>query len=311
MTISASDIIRGPAIIFIGATAIYTEGDIETVERIETFDISTAMFGPQTDQRVDAILQEISFTPSGDWAYRTALLPYLNPTIGSSIFTGQDVHIHTAAGVKKTLHNAAITQMPSLIFSTNKELFGDVTITAIGADNTAWSDAAKRQSITSEAFSDTSFDPDNIITQDYAVSWGASSPWDDIESEEGVTIEFDLQLEPVTTDSQGIVDMSIANLGVTARLMPVGVTEAEMLALLKIQGAGMRRGRSLRNNINDLVIAGASNTVRATINQASPVAGPTRYGQTTLRHGELGFNSVREFSMGAVQPMVVLDTNPV
>jgi hypothetical protein len=306
MPISRTDIIRGPAIVTFDGVTMYTEGDITTEESIETFPIATSMFGPQTDERVDAIVQTVSFTPVGVYAYRTKLFPHLTPVIGASIFADKDLVIKTLAGVTKTLHNAAVSQQPTLFFSATKQLYGPVTFTAIGADNVAWSGAAKRQTVASAAFSDVSFNPDHILTQPYAAAWGASSPWDVIESEDGFSIESSLSLQAVTTDTDGVVDMTLGDVNYTAKCIPVGITEAELLALLKLQGSGVARGKSLAANANDLVLTGTG--VVATLTKCAPKTGPTRYGATTLRAGELGFSGVRKFVTGALQPMLVLGT---
>jgi len=307
MTIQRSTIIRGPAIVKFDGAVFYTEGDITATPDIETFEIPTSVFG-KVDERVSNILIDIEFTPAGEWANLAKMFPHASPSIGDSIFgaTDKNLVIHTKAGKELTYKAAALTQMPSIILSTTKTLLGPMKFTCIGADNEAWSAAAHRVAIADLAFSDTSFDPANILTQPYAVAWGSTPPWDAIETEEGITIETDMQLEPVPTDSFGTVDMTLAGLSVSARFKPVGVNEQQITDLMKIQGTGAARGSSLNANSNDLNIIGTGVYVR--IYKASPNGGGLAFGNATLRAGELEFVATRSFTAGAADPLFYVGT---
>lgn len=300
--IDRSTIIRGPALVTFNSVSFYSRDDIVATPKINTFKIDSSMHG-QVDERLSDVLWEITFTPVGKWAGLATLFPYATPVVGSSVFgaTDKNLVIQTLAGQQITYKAAAVTKMPDVVLSAAKTLIGSVTFTAIGANNTEWTDAAKRAVIASVAFSDTSFNPADIKTQAYSVAWGSTSPWNAIKTESGVTLSFNVSMDPVVTDSDGTVDMTLKDVEVTAKFTPVGVSEADLLALLKVQGSGIARGASLGGNKNDLVVTGTGVTV--TVYDASPKDGPSKFGQTTLRAGEVSLVPIRKFTAGVGQPL--------
>ena len=310
MTLQRSTIIRGPGIVTFDSQVFYTEGDIVATPTIETFKIGTSMYG-DVDERLDNIIWELAFTPAGQWkaGHLPVLWPYTNPTIGSSIFGAADknVVVQSLAGQQMTFKAGAVTGMPDIILSAGKPAIGQVTMQCVGADNTAWSDSAKRAAVAAVAFSDTSFDPTDIKTAAFSSAWGAVSPWDDFQTQEGWVISFEVSLDDVRTDTDGLVDKTLGNIGVMAKCVPVGISETQLLALLKIQDTGIARGVSLSGNSNDLVIDGGAGNPKVTINQASPKEGPFRWGRTVLRAGEIGFVATHEFVTGARQALFAVE----
>ena len=305
MTIARASIIRGPAVVMHRGLSLYTEGDISVTPNIEVFDTNTSMFGKVDKRRAD-ILVDIEFTPVGEWEGLAVLYAHTTPAIGSSIFgADESVIIQTLAGKKLSYYAGAITKIPNITFSAVKPLLGPMKITAIGADNEAWSATAHRAKVEAEAFSDTGFDPTKILTQAYVVGW-SGAPWAAIETEEGVSVEFDLGLKPVKVDSSGTVDMTLESLDVTAKFVPVGVSEDEVIAALSMQGAGVLRGTSLLAASHDLTIAGTG--VHAIVYNAAPGAGPLMFGRTILRAGEVVMHACRSFTDGVADPMFYVGT---
>lgn len=308
MATDPNSIVRGPAIVTYNDVTMYTESDIIVTPNIETIKIPSSVYG-DADVRLSDISHSITFSPIGKWAYRTAILPHATPRIGDSIFgaTARDLVIQTRAGKRITYKRAAVTKMPDIHFGTVAPLFGQVTLQTFGDPTVEWSDAAKHAVIAAMDFDDNSFDPGDIVTQPYSLAWGAESPWNDFSTENGVDVSFDLATAPVRVDNDGTVDLTLENLVVTAKFAPVGVSEADILSLLKIQGDGVARGLSLGNiNSNSLVIAGTG--VHFTIYRAAPIAGPTRFGRTILRAGEVAMISTRQYVAGALQPLFRADT---
>jgi len=303
MSSNRTTIIRGPAIVTYDSVVMYTEGDITFRLVLTRADINVSAFS-KVDERLDDITTEVSFTPAGVWAYRTVLLPHTTPSIGSSIIgaTDKDLVIHTLAGKTITVRACAITSMPQVNFGTTQQLWGAVTFTGVGTNTTAWSHASKRVLDATATFSDTSFDPTAILTQPYTVAWGASSPWNAITTEDGVRVSFELDAQPVKVDSEGTVDMTLENVQVIARMKPVGVSEADVIALLKAQDTGAARGVSLQSH-NSAVLNISGTGVYFRIYKAAPVEGPLAFGRTTLRAGELAFIGTAEFATGARQPL--------
>lgn len=298
-----TNIIQGPAIVTYNSQVFYTEGDITVTPQVNTFDVMASAFG-KVDERLDQITYEIGFTPAGQWVagHLPVLWPYQNPSLYSSIFgaTDKDLTIQTLAGSLHTYKAAAVVSMPEIFLGATKTPIGAITFRAIGENDTEWSDEAKRAVIAATTFADTSFDPAQIKTAPYTAAWGSTSPWDDIETESGWTFSFDVSIEDRICDSQGMVDGIITSVGVMAKCVPVGVTEANILALLKLQGSGVARGASLAGNAANLVITGPSaGYPLVTVYNCAPKECGFVFGQSSLRHGELGFVAIRKFTTGA------------
>lgn len=300
MSIDRSTIIRGPAIVGFNSQMFYSKDDIVVSPQVKRFQVESSMYG-KVDERLDDISFEISFTPAGEWEAISTLFPYASADIGASVFGAVDKNltIQTKAGKLITFYACAVTKMPSLSLSANKTAFGPVTFTAIGANNTAWSSAAKRVAIADQAFSDTTFSPTAIKTVPFSAAWGLVAPWSAFVSQDGFNVDFNISLEPVSVDSDGTVDMTLGSVEATCRCVPVGITEAQLMALLSVQGGSVARGISLSSAANDLVLTGSGASL--TLYNAAPVAAGMRFGNKALRAGEVEFVTCRKFTTGAAQ----------
>lgn len=301
-------IITGPAFIEFDGGKFYSKGDIDTGLDLETFEILTSAHG-KVDERVTNITANVSFEPAGEWEHLAVLYPYGSTIHGASVFTGTDkpLKIHCLDGKLYTFKAAAVTQMPNITASATKTLLGQVRFTCLRADNSAWDTVDSFLTIAgSGASAETAFDPANIKTQPYVVAWGGSSPWNAIETSEGVAVDFDLSLQPIQTDTNGIIDMRFERLAVMARMVPLNAAESDILTALKIQGSGAARGRSLQSNSNDLTVTGTG--VSITLKKAQLKTAGYRFGAITLRNGEVGFVATKEFVSGVGQPLFTVGT---
>ena len=311
---SRTEIIRGPAIVTLKTGIFYTEDDITLDPEITTFKTPSSIYG-ESDERLDNIVFNLSFKPESFWdtSKFNVLYPYSSPVYGSSVFgaTDSDVTIQTLAGQEIKLCAGAVTAMPELTLGANKSMFGSVTMTCIGKQDTAWNDAAKRAVITAKSFADTTYNSSDIITVPYTGTWGSTAPWDSIDSADGWTISFDVAMDDVTSDSYGIIDKTLGTVGVMAKCTPIGVSEANLLSLLRIQGAGVARGASLSSNANDLVIQGSTaGDPKVTIFNAAPKTAGFRFGQTVLRAGEVGWTGVAKIVSSAPSALFELSSVP-
>ena len=290
--------IEGPAIAVYDSTVMYIPDSFELVPDIRTFEVPVSSFG-DVDKRRDTIVWSCQFTPYGKAGLISKLLPYLNPTRGTSIYgaTDKTIVIHSHAGQRVTIHGAGIAQQPDLILSAVDPLWGPVTVTAIGKKAVAWDNASRFAEISATAFSDTSFDPDDIITQPYTLAWGASSPWDAIAFDGPVTISSQIELYAKNTNADGLVDQRISQVKFTASFRPQGISEAQLLALAATQDTGVVRGSSMRGNANNLVATGANGVVY-TLFQTTPTQIPFVYGDQEERAGELVFETIRKIASG-------------
>ena len=304
MTISRTSIVKGPAFVSFNSVVFFTEGDIQLDPILETFQLNSSLHGGNQDQYLNDILLKVSFSPEGFWAYRSVLCPYHTPTLGQEIFgtTDKDVVIQTLAGKQLTLKAGAVTKMPDINLSAGKALWGgSVELTCIGTNNTAWSNASKRMAITDNAFSESTYATDSKLIVPYTAAWGSSTPWDDIVcNEDGWTVSFELNVVPDKTDTEGTIGMSLESCKVMAKCTPKGIDEDDLLTLLNIQGTGVARGAKLSANKEDLIIQGAStDDPKVTIFNATPKTAGFRFGTTTLRIGEVGFEGLAHISAGA------------
>lgn len=304
MTIARAAVIRGPAIVIFGSVSIYTEGDITVAPRVTTQALNTSFFGSIDEIDLDAQVS-VSFTPVGVWAYRTPLLVNATRAIGTDIFgTDATCVVHALNGDKLTLQAAAVTQLPQLRFGASQSLFGAATITGIRKDNTAWSAADSLIKAETAAFSDTNFVAANVLSQSYSMAWGATSPWSAISTEVGCTIDFSMQLTPVTEDSMGTIGMTFGGMSAVARFRPMTPSASEQIALLKMQYTSAARGARRSAFKNDLAITGTG--VVFTLKNAHPVEAGLAFGASAIRPGEVALGTSRSFTTGAMDALFTM-----
>lgn len=302
--IQRSTILRGPAVAQFNGATIFPQGDIAYGFGFETFTPGSSMHGA-LDERIADRFANVKFTPVGEWESLSVLWPYRTALIGTSLFTGTDVPlvIHTLSGTKLTAAAAAITQLPEIYFGAKKTMIGEVGFTCIGKDNTAWDSSDSFVKIEALAFPDATwaqFDLTKVVTGAPTISWGLGTPVAFVASE-GVTVSFDLSYDWIETDAEGKVDATLGNLAVMAKFKPLGVTETQVRDWLKIQDVGgLKRGMSLDTVGFDLTIANSLGTV--VVKNAAIKTGGFKFGNTTLRHDELGFVAVRTFAGTAGKP---------
>lgn len=298
-----TQIIEGPAVIQYKGLTIYTLDDIVWSFGVSTIDRKTTVTGI-VGTRYDDIISKLTFTPAGVWSHYAQLWkPWETPVIGSSLLGTSDsaVVIWSVDGKKYTIYGAGIVKIPDLDFSATKTFSGQVEIQAVGANDVAWDDAAKRYVEEAAAFAADGIDPDSIVTQPYAASFGASSPWDSFETEDGIKISFDLKMTARKTDSRGTVDLRLSELSVTATFTPVGISSAQYAALFKLQGSGVARGASIGGGANTLIVSGAGVYFR--LYGAVPIDPSLKFGADANRCGPVKLQAVRTYSGGAMQPL--------
>lgn len=303
---SRSDILRGPAVIQYDGQTFYSKGDIQVTLGQETFPVEVSNFG-KVDDRVNQVMHQLSFTPAGQWAGLSVLFPYASALIGSSVF-GADkaLTIWTTDGKKRVYKAAAVTRMPNLTLAATQTLLGEIQFTCLHAEASDWDDANSLYTDSAEAYpGDAAFNAAQIITQPYTLTWGGDAPWSSFTTKEGVTVEFNLQISPETNDHKGLFDYTFQSLQVTARLQPEGVTPADVLALLKHQGAGAVRGRSTAT-ANKLKIAGTG--VFVSLSGAAPILGNEAYGPMARRVGQMEWRATRTFAAGVADPLFYVGT---
>ncbi len=255
-----ASIIAGPGLIQFNGQTIFFQNDLVAKPKVTTFDVKT--IGRRTQKRQDDVMYEITGIPNGVFAPVAALIePYATMTVSTDIFGSVDTPlvIHSADGQTYTYAAAALSKPPALTLSAGKTLWGALTFTGLGADNTASTAANRLLAIAASAYpTPDGYDPNAIITQAYLMSWGNAAPWINLETEAGVVVDFNLQTSPKKTDSAGTIGMRFVDFGITAKAKPLGVGSSDVLTAMAIQGAGAGRGTSMAAKGKTLTVVGGS-----------------------------------------------------
>lgn len=307
--------IGGPAIIKKGSYYLYTEEDISVTMELAVTENKTSMFG-KTSEHQDTVKFVITAKPAPMVTANVLTMLYggfTNIAIGTRLFgaSPDDVVIWTKAGQQHTYKDAAITGLPGLNFSAGAPLFdGDVTFTALGDSAEAISAAGHFAAVASVAFTDVSYDDSKEFQLVYPVAWGAA-PFDAIETEAGVKIAFNLQVQEDLNDSHGIYDMTVTGFGVTATFIPIGITEAQILTAAGVQGTNAGRGVRRETFARDLVIStGVDGDPEFTLYNCSIAGFKQAHGVTANNVGEMQLVAQRKITSGAQAAMFAIGLNP-
>ena len=297
MSINRNTILRGPGtVVFGGATVFDANGitcEIESATQGLPSSISGEIGTIKTDQT-----GKISFIPCGQIsaAILAALFPYASAAIGSSACGAADTPcvVHGLSGTRVTLVNCCVRKMPEIYLSPVKTAFGSVELAAALGLAKGPTDDAALYTVEQAAYDAGAPDPTGITGVAYAGTFGALSIPD---TADGWTITPEVTLNPVSTDTLGTIDWTVASVGCTAKCTPLGLTEEQILAALPATRA---RGSLIGGD--DLVVSGAGG-LKVTLHGASLVTGPLQWGNTQLRAGEIGFTAHRTFSGGVPGPV--------
>ena len=289
MGTTRQSIIRGPGTVTFGGVKFFDANGITAEIDSATSEIPSSIAGKLDTIKADQT-GKVTLTPVGNLS--EALIDVLfpawmqTPVIGTSLFGSTDAPlvISSRAGTKLTFAAAALTKCPDLLLSPVKTAFGQVEFTALLPNGKLPDDAnTKLYTVASATYADGEPSRAGLSGFHYAGTYGSLSIPD---TKEGWTVSFDLQLDPVPTDSQGTIDYTLGGIGVTAKCTPLGLTESQILAALPVLKG---RGASIAG-ANDLVIA-ADGGLSVTLKCASLVTGPLNWGATALRAGEIGFTA--------------------
>lgn len=190
-------------------------------------------------------------------------------------------------------HNGCVSEMPPIILSAIKTIFGPMSFVAFLKNNAAWSDANSLYTVSKLALTDTPSDKDLILTQEYSCAFGAS-PWDSFKTRDEITITTKMNTEVVDTDGRGNLGLKFNDMDVTATLTPQGFSPSQMLDLLELQGGTVRRGGDrVRGN---LVVTGTG--VHATVYNGAARELPQTFQTTGKLAGQIAIDGCVEPGSG-------------
>lgn len=297
MSINRNTILRGPGTVKFGGVTVFDANGITCEIESATQGLPSSISGEIGTIKTDQT-GKISFTPCGQIsaAILAALYPYASAAIGSSACGAADTPcvVHGMSGTRVTLVNCCVRKMPEIYLSPVKTAFGSVELAAALGLAKGPTDDAALYTVEQAAYDAGAPDPTGITGVAYAGTFGALSIPD---TADGWTVTPEVTLNPVSTDTLGTIDWTVASVGCTAKCTPLGLTEEQILAALPATRA---RGSLIGGD--DLVVTGAGG-LKVTLHGASLVTGPLQWGNTQLRAGEIGFTAHRSFAGGVPGPV--------
>lgn len=303
--IDRTTIITGPCIVQFGGQNFWSKGDVTVTPKNKRFEIQTARFG-KVDERFSNKMLEVTFEPEGRFTAALALVlwPYGSTPVGTSLYGATDraLVVWGVDGVKLTVNNASLTQMPNLRLGVSKTISGNVKFTGLLAKNTDPTNAAAYYSLATAAYpGDTGFAVSDIPTSAFTSVWGATAPWSSFQTEAGWEVSFSLKTKDQDVDSLGTVDISLQGLDVSAKAIPVGPSMAQTLTKLM---PAVALGSSIAAGGSDLVIS--SSAVTCTIKSAALADAQFAYGSEKKRLGNCEWIACRTVTAGAADPLFTI-----
>lgn len=286
MATTRQSIIRGPGTVSFGGSKIHDSSGITADIESSTQDIPSSVAGKLDTIKADQI-GRIALTPVG--SITQALLDLFfpawmkSPVFGTSIMgeTDKPLVVSSRAGTKVTFACAGLTKCPDLQLSPVKTAFGGVEFTAVVGNGKLPGETGAFYSVAAGEYDSGEPSREGLSGCHYTATFGNLEIPD---TQDGWTVTPELQLDPVTSDSQGTIDYTLAGVTVRASCTPLGLSEADILAALPV---GKGRGASLAS-ASDLVIA-ATGGLTVTLKNAALVTGPIQWGASQLRAGQIGF----------------------
>lgn len=313
-------VIVGPAILKWNGYTYYFKDGLKSAFERETFSVGSD-FGGDFDERLKTQKSVLSGTPVGMVSLFTtssgvsAMFPYGPAVIGQpGAIMGLPASPNTVeiltqfgggsnTGQTITYVRGGLTKHPTVSLGSQKTLAGEIEFTCIGNPVTANSATGAWEAGVDAAFSDTSFDQSQIVSDIYTAGFG-SSPYAAMGSHNGFEFDIPLKLNTVTSDDYGITDMIVDSLGPpTVKFAPNSLTEAQIWTMLNAQGASViQPGMSIAKAGNTLTIAGTGNgahTLSLSIPNMGAKNGGFIYDKKNNRVQEVMFVGARTWTSGA------------
>lgn len=300
-------LLRGPARIEYDGVVFYSEGDVRLDLRTRTHEARVAVLGP-LEYWLDDVDLTVTFQPAAAWSapLLAVLYPYGGALPGQSLFPGDDqpLAIQSPDGVLLTLASAALTRMPDLHLAGGRPAFGPAVFRALTAAGGPRSASNSLYQVTTAAWPSPVFDRTQLVAGPVSATWGASSPWNPLQTVDGFHLEFPLKIREETLDDVGVADLSVIEVGARAQFMPAGPTVDALLAAANVQGPGADRGASLFPNAVDLSLQGATGGPSVTLFSAALVDDvPLAWSAQAPRLGRVTLAAQRPLTAGGPQPL--------
>jgi len=294
MAIQRSTIIRGPGAAKTGTVTLHAAGGITCDFTVETNPIPTDLHG-EIDRFVSSRHASTSLTPTGALSAGiiALLFPHQTPEIGASFLGAADVPfmIHSKAGQLLTLKNHGVWQPPALRLAASAPAFsGAAVFRHLVGDNADPSLPASYYTLAPAAYADAAYPPaaDTITGGAVTAKIGDT----EVKSTAGFELSVQLGWEPVASNNEGTVDYTLSSAAASISFQPAAGTEAALLGLMPAGGIGSRVGSGKEFTVT------RADGLACSIHNAHLLQGPLRWGNVTLRQGQLAFAALAELTGG-------------
>lgn len=201
-------------------------------------------------------------------------------------------------GRKLEFQCAFLTKEPDMIFAPNEDLFDTFELTCLLNDG--GSNATLADFITEEAsaYAEPTLDPLAIISERYNLSWGNTSPFDAIETDEkGVKLRPGLQLKEKITSRDGLLNYQLDGKSAEVSFTPANLDTQDFLSLLP----AVERGQMIGQAGLPLTVSPVSGVgPQLVCPLAVPMKKPLLFG-TEGRYGEIVMAAERVLVEGTMQ----------
>jgi hypothetical protein len=174
--------------------------------------------------------------------------------------TDKPLVVHLEDGRTVTFVSAILTKQPSIQCAPNKDFFGSVEFTCLrkaGDDGSADDDHVVEGSA---SYVEPVLDTYDIVNCKFTLSLGASSPLNNIETDEnGIQFEPTVTFKDLLTARDGLLNMQIDNISLGIKFSPQNLSAANLVnTLVKTDGVEAGRGTRLGNRGLTLTVTGES-----------------------------------------------------
>lgn len=237
-------ILKGPAVVIRDGHTYFTREQITLRAVKDTWTVASNISG-SAGERISGKTILVTFTPQGLLDDADAYFPWLAlADLGSQIFGAADTPlvIHTLSGRTLTLPASANLGVRRLHLGTDATALGEISFLCLGKLSTDDTDPAARHTVAEAAYASGLYDRTKIRTPGYqaalTVGTGETAVTTEMEGLEGFDIDIAPDFDPDSVNAYGPVGQTFTGLAVSALFKPCNLTEAEVLALLRLQGTG-------------------------------------------------------------------------
>jgi len=297
--LSIEDLELGPAKYEYNGEEIASKNGATLTTSLSDYSVEGELSGMVHRRRMH-LKAEVSFTPDDQLTQDIIdmLYPFKEAKSGISAFIGSSaaanpLKITTMDGRSYELADAALVKMPDLNFAVNKGLFGACTFRARPAFNIAPGAAGSlivRTETANPAWAHPDFNQEEFVIGTPSLTWDTDKIAG--EADDGWSVQFNVKTQDVMAGGR-LRDVRFMGCEVLVKGIPTDSTSDKLITHAAMNTDITASGQSTRTVAKALVLTFGKLTL--TIPKAAPVSAGFRFGATTIRNGEIGFVSVKDF----------------